>query len=99
MKDYRDRVNEVVANRVDLLSGRAPLLLLRAPAGADQDRPGADGMTEIDIEPLVADDPRLPGIDAEIALGVLDHARQRFAAAAIDDELRHGAARVVRTKI
>ena len=95
MKDYRDRVNQVVADRVDLLARGTPLLLLRAPAGAHQDRFRADGVAEIDVEPLVADHPRLLRIDAEIAHRIVDHAGQRLAAAAIDAELLHRATRMV----
>ena len=99
MKDYRDRVNEVVADCVDLLSGRTPLLLLRAPAGANQDRSATDRVAEIDVEPLVADDPGLFGIDAEVAGGILDHAWERFSAAAIDGELGNGAARMMAAEV
>src|SRR5688500_17150525 len=84
MEDYRHRVNEVVADRMHLLPLRPALFLLRAPAGAHQDRPGADGVPEIDVEPLVADHPRPCGIDAEIARRVLDHSGQRLAASAVD---------------
>src|SRR6187549_1159836 len=89
MKDYRHRVNQVVAHRVDLLSIGAPLLLLRAPPGAHQDRFRADRVPEIDVEPLVADDPRLLRIDAEIADRIIHHAGQRLSTAAIDAELLH----------
>src|SRR4030095_15237876 len=77
MKDYRHCVNQVVAHRVDLLSIRAPLLLLRAPAGAHQDRSRADCVPEIDVEPLVADHPRPLRIDAEIADRIVHHAGPR----------------------
>ena len=99
MKDYRDRVNEVVAHRVDLLALGTPLFLLRAPAGAHQDRFRADGVTEIDVEPLVADHPRLRRIDAEIADRVVDHAGQRLSAAAVDAEFLHRPARMMRAVI
>ena len=99
MKDYRDRVYQVVADRIDLLSCRPFVFLLRAPSSAHQDRSGAYRLAELYIEPLVADDPRLFRVDAEVACGILDHAWRGLAAAALHAQPRHRTPRVMRTVI
>ena len=92
-------MDEVVADGVHVLPLRPPPFLIRAPAGAHENGSGADGVTEIDVEPFVAHDPRLCRIDVQILHRIFDHARQGFPAAALHRQFLDRAARMVRAEV
>ena len=61
MKDYRNSVNQVVADRVDLLARRPLLLLLAAPPGTHQERSRADVLSELGVN-IDLDAPRMSNV-------------------------------------
>ena len=92
-------MNEVVADGVNALAFGTQPLLFGAPSGANENGARAHRVSEIDVEPLVADHPRLRRIDLQLSRGIFDHPRQRLAAAAVNREVGNRSARMMVAEI